>query len=242
MINQPDSLKTISCHNASFVIIMTTTSAISDNKIGIIIHDTSSWFSVSLSSPSHFSSDPVNHQTFVYLRSISTISDHVSLSPNNDPIHPKHAQTTQTYLKIIENIRSCHDANFVVTGGTAGCLYDNLQCRQWQQSWHHDNSPFSLQSNKHVYSQCTDVKISVAVVSDKFPGQREKSPWWRWDTSISGRNYRQSSLQAIILQVKLITSTPEIFYSCILITSQHRDPQMCCQFTMQKKIYYIIHF
>ena len=29
-------------------------------------HDTSSWFSVSLSSPSHFSSDPVNHQTFVY--------------------------------------------------------------------------------------------------------------------------------------------------------------------------------
>ena len=31
-------------------------------------------------------------------------------------------------------------ANFVVTGGTVGCRYDNLPCHQWGQSWSHDNN------------------------------------------------------------------------------------------------------
>ena len=35
---------------------------------------------------------------------------------------------------------SCHDANFVITGGTKGCHHDNLWCHQWWQSWHHDHS------------------------------------------------------------------------------------------------------
>ena len=34
------------------------------------------------------------------------------------------------------------DANFVITCGTAGCHYDNLQCHQWLQSWHRDDSQF----------------------------------------------------------------------------------------------------
>ena len=32
--------------------------------------------------------------------------------------------------------KSCHDANIVIIGGTAGCLYDNLWCHYWRQSWH----------------------------------------------------------------------------------------------------------
>ena len=33
---------------------------------------------------------------------------------------------------------SCHDANFVITGDTAGCHNDNLRCHQWRHhSWHH---------------------------------------------------------------------------------------------------------
>ena len=39
---------------------------------------------------------------------------------------------------------SCHNANFVVTGGTVSCHKDNLRCRQWRQSWHHDDSRFSV--------------------------------------------------------------------------------------------------
>ena len=35
-----------------------------------------------------------------------------------------------------------HDANFVVTGDTGGCRYDNRRCRQGRQSWHHDDSQF----------------------------------------------------------------------------------------------------
>ena len=39
---------------------------------------------------------------------------------------------------------SCYSANFVVSGGTAGCDNDNLRCHQWRQSRHHDNSQLSL--------------------------------------------------------------------------------------------------
>ena len=38
-----------------------------------------------------------------------------------------------------QKTKNCHDANFV-TGGTTGCHYDNLWCRQWRRSWHHSNS------------------------------------------------------------------------------------------------------
>ena len=38
------------------------------------------------------------------------------------------------------NTKSCHVVNFVITGGTGGCQYDNLQCHQWSQSCHYDNS------------------------------------------------------------------------------------------------------
>ena len=34
---------------------------------------------------------------------------------------------------------SCHNAHFVVIGGTAGCHNDNMQCQRWRQSWHHVN-------------------------------------------------------------------------------------------------------
>ena len=40
--------------------------------------------------------------------------------------------------------KNCHDAILVVTGDTAGCQYDNLQCHQWWKSWHHDNHQISV--------------------------------------------------------------------------------------------------
>ena len=51
-------------------------------------------------------------------------------------------------------MKSCHDANFVPTGGTGGCYYDNLRCHQWQQSWHHHGSYFSgwIVKKKHPFS------------------------------------------------------------------------------------------
>ena len=39
---------------------------------------------------------------------------------------------------------NCLNANFVVPGDTAGCRSDNLQCHQGRQSWHHDDSWFSM--------------------------------------------------------------------------------------------------
>ena len=34
----------------------------------------------------------------------------------------------------------CHNTDFVVNGSTADCHNNSLQCRQWRQSWHYDDS------------------------------------------------------------------------------------------------------
>ena len=47
-------------------------------------------------------------------------------------------------------IESYHDANFVITGGTACCLLDNLQCHQWWQSWHHGDYVFSVIPSENI--------------------------------------------------------------------------------------------
>ena len=39
---------------------------------------------------------------------------------------------------------SFYNANFVITGGIAGCQNDNLHCGQWWQSWHSENCQFSV--------------------------------------------------------------------------------------------------
>ena len=45
---------------------------------------------------------------------------------------------------------SCHNANFVATGGTAVCQNDNHRCYQWRQSWHRDNFRFSMKQQTRV--------------------------------------------------------------------------------------------
>ena len=42
--------------------------------------------------------------------------------------------------------KSCHDANFIVTCGTVGCLYDNLRCHQCRLKL--ASSQFSMQPPK----------------------------------------------------------------------------------------------
>ena len=72
-----------------------------------------------------------------------SVVDHRNLSRNEDT-----TTTTETtpnrFIFYALKTESHHDANFVVTGGTVGCLYDNLRCHQWRQSWHYDNSRFSV--------------------------------------------------------------------------------------------------
>ena len=55
------------------------------------------------------------------------------------------ATLQQQYWKL-----SCHDAIFVVTDGIAGCHNNNLWCHQWWQSWHHENSQFSVKGTSNV--------------------------------------------------------------------------------------------
>ena len=76
--------------------------------------------------------------------------------------------------------QSCHDAAFVVTGGITGSCYDNQWCHQWWQSWHYDNSQFSV-SQKVSPKSC--------IVTD---GNCEKKtgPWF--NIKMSSYQYRKS--------------------------------------------------
>ena len=59
----------------------------------------------------------------------------MNIIPHQDHVI-KHIQITQN-TKILR-AKSCCDANFVVTGGTTGCRYDNLWYHRWQKklaSW-----------------------------------------------------------------------------------------------------------
>ena len=51
----------------------------------------------------------------------------------NAPV-PRRRQPPEMKLSTLKTL-SCHNANYVITGGTTGC-HDNLQCHHWWQSWH----------------------------------------------------------------------------------------------------------
>ena len=53
------------------------------------------------------------------------------------------------------NTENRYDANLVVNGGTGG-FYDNQRCHQWRQSWHHDDTRFSVYVSK---MKCTFIII-----------------------------------------------------------------------------------
>ena len=48
-----------------------------------------------------------------------------------------HLQLAETVLT--PKPEDCHNANFVVTGGTVGCCVGKLHCNQWHINWHYDN-------------------------------------------------------------------------------------------------------
>ena len=67
---------------------------------------------------------------------MSTLSSPVAL----EVVWTTFSATSADKVGIMTTLESSHhDTNFVITGGTGGCLH-NLQCHQCWQSWHHDNS------------------------------------------------------------------------------------------------------
>ena len=64
---------------------------------------------------------------------------------------------------------SCYDANFIVTGGNGGC-HNNLRCRQWRWSWHHDNSRLSFLAAwgivRHIYLILKNIVCSTPGIPD----------------------------------------------------------------------------
>ena len=64
-----------------------------------------------------------------------------------------------SWLDLIIRIKitwNCYDANFVITGGTGGCHYNNTQW--WRQSWHHDNCTTSS------FEALNDVSTQTSIV------------------------------------------------------------------------------
>ena len=68
-------------------------------------------------------------------------------------------EITLAYWKV-----SCHDTNFVITGGTAGCLDDNLQCHQWWQSWHHNDLVFQHYATQPNISSISELRITIPIL------------------------------------------------------------------------------
>ena len=62
-----------------------------------------------------------------------------------DEIHVLQRICLQVFKKIVLLLYlgvSHLNPNFVITGGSGGCRYDNLLSHQWWQSWDHDNTWF----------------------------------------------------------------------------------------------------
>ena len=73
-----------------------------------------------------------------------------------------------TYLSRIISVtlktKSCRNANIDVTGGTVGCHNDNLRCHQWRQSWHYDNSWFSVYVNSILFDLHIFCEMPIIVI------------------------------------------------------------------------------
>ena len=60
----------------------------------------------------------------------------------------------------------------VITGISTGCHDDNHQCSMWQQSWHHENSRFSLHDEEilqsHIYMLSSVLNQTCRVTPAQF--------------------------------------------------------------------------
>ena len=63
-------------------------------------------------------------------------------------------------------IERYHNAKFVVSSGTTDCHNDNLWSHQWKQSWHHNNSLFSVKCQVCwlIWEMTEIIKITVSGV------------------------------------------------------------------------------
>ena len=79
----------------------------------------------------------------------------IQLTPTGGHVHNKLTLSCKTILCLQQKFRgpciigwrwttlkteSCHDANFVITGGVVVSCNDYFQCHQWWQSWCQNNS------------------------------------------------------------------------------------------------------
>ena len=80
------------------------------------------------------------------------------------PSHADSAMTIQCHMNTKNNDRQ-YD-NFVVTGGTVSCHYDNLRCHQWRQSCEIDDLLFQRTILRNIYTSCayciTAIKQTMA--------------------------------------------------------------------------------
>ena len=80
------------------------------------------------------------------------------------------------------------DANFVVTGSTGGCHNDNLRCHQWRQSWHLDNSQFSVMLMQFTRRMGSGGCYLVTNNSQMSCRYFKKITWWGTGTFISAKD------------------------------------------------------
>ena len=102
------------------------------------------WHSVTTSDSAH-ATIPVLTQCKGQLEGVSL--NIPSLSTNNNDVDQIEFITVfwfDCFSSQYTEKRELPPCQLIVTGGTESCRYDNLRYHWWQQSWYHDNSPFSV--------------------------------------------------------------------------------------------------
>ena len=109
-------------------------------------------------------SSPISMDTFPLGNSNLSSKSSVSLlvvvtlysSSSTNSWKPCQSFTTAHRLKN----KSCHDTNVVNTGGTQ-------RCHQWWQSWHHDDSRFSVRFHRICARACSGLFCDVYIISSQ---------------------------------------------------------------------------
>ena len=110
-------------------------------------------------------------RTGFHSRHAVTMGTKKSTPPSDNDTEKKHRLICEVrivmwyHYQILQKPELYFDANFVVTGGTAGCRYDNLRCPQWRQGWHHDNSWYYNNKLPRCGSMKENILIKIVEVS-----------------------------------------------------------------------------
>ena len=137
----------------------------------------------------------------------------------------------------------CHDANFIITGGTTDCIYDILLLYQWWKNQHHNNL---LQWNdrgffrhhvwygnslwQNVYQQARYIDLSLKINLAAQNTTCYRISWWQMPTICYKYHYYNSG-RVILIDAPTVNSQMWL-YNLYCIIYHCDNEQFCMQWIL----------